>query len=139
MHDLTWDDVAERFEPDGSLLDAYVLDADTADWQQIIELVRSQGWRFDFQVEGQSRQLPEHVADIFAHRGDAAVTLHIWPKPNILVNTHFFTEDEVEFDFDPRQLQGQDRLDTLCSFLRSVGRQLGKPVRLTSENLPDAH
>jgi hypothetical protein len=136
--DLTWDDVAERFEYDGSLLDAYVLDTDAADWQRVIDLVRTHGWRFDYAVEYQSLPLPQHVAEIFAHRRrEAAVTMHIWPAPNIMVNTHFFSEDEVEFDFYPPELQGQQQLDVLCCFLRSIGRQLGKPVRLTPENSPD--
>ncbi|MEH0937760.1 hypothetical protein [Micromonospora psammae] len=137
MHDLTWNDVAEWFEPDGSLLDAYVLDADETDWQRVIDLVRSQGWRFDYTVEGQSLPLPQRAADIFAHRCEAAVTMHIWPAPQLMVNTHFFSEDEVEFDFDRTELQGQNQLDLLCCFMRSLGRQLGKPVRLTPENSPE--
>ncbi|MGK5441112.1 hypothetical protein ACSNN7_04660 [Micromonospora sp. URMC 105] len=137
MRELTWDDVAEWFEPDGSLLDAYVLDANEDDWQRVIDLVRSQGWRFDLTAEGQPLPLPQQVTDIFARRrSEAAVTMHIWPAPHVMVNTHFFSEDEVEFDFDRTELQGQHQLDILCSFMRSLGRQLGKPVRLTPENSP---
>jgi hypothetical protein len=29
---------------------------------------------------------------------------------------------------DLRELQGQDRLDVFCGFLREIGRRLGKPV-----------
>jgi hypothetical protein len=50
---------------------------------------------------------------------------------------HFFTGEEIEVDFAPEELQGQDRLDLLCSFLRAVGRRLGKPVVLTHESLRD--
>lgn len=138
MHDVAWDDVADWFEPDGSLLDVYVLDANETDWQRVIDLVRSRGWRFDYTVEGQSRPLPQQAADIFAlRRAEATVTMHIWPAPNMLVNTHFFSDDEVEFDFDRTELQGQHHLDVLCRFMRSLGHQLGKPVRLTPENGPE--
>lgn len=137
MRDLTWDDVADCFAPDGSLLDAYVLDGDETDWQRVIDLVRSQGWRFDYTVEGRSLPLPQQITDIFAsRRSQAAVTMHIWPAPTMLVNTHFFSDDEIEFDFDRTELQGQHQLDALCWFMRSLGRQLGKPVRLTPENSP---
>jgi hypothetical protein len=40
-------------------------------------------------------------------------------------------------DFSPEELQGQERLDLLCGFLRVVGRRLGKPVILTPESSPD--
>ncbi|MGW9196579.1 hypothetical protein [Micromonospora chersina] len=137
MHDLTWDHVADWFAPDGSLLDAYVLDADETDWQRVIDLVQSQGWRFDYTVEGESLPLPQQVAEIFARRrSEATVTMQIWPAPNMLANTHFFSDDEVEFDFDRTELQGQHLLDVLCCFMRSLGRQLGKPLRLAPENSP---
>lgn len=34
---------------------------------------------------------------------------------------------------DLRELQGQERLDVLCGFLRAIGRRLGKPVVMTPE------
>jgi hypothetical protein len=39
---------------------------------------------------------------------------------------------------DLRELQGQDRLDVLCSFLRAIGRRLGKPVVMTPEGASNA-
>jgi hypothetical protein len=47
MGDLLWEDVREWFEPDGSLLDAYVFDTTVADWQAFVDLVQSKGWWFD--------------------------------------------------------------------------------------------
>ena len=63
--------------------------------------------------------------------------MHIRPAADILVNIHFLSDDEIEFDVDPRELQGQDRLDVLCSFLRIIGSKLNKPVVVTPENTPD--
>jgi hypothetical protein len=65
------------------------------------------------------------------------VLLQVRPVPEVAVNVHFFTGEEIEVDFAPEELQGQDRLDLLCSFLRAVGRRLGKPVVLTHESLRD--
>lgn len=45
----------------------------------------------------------------------------------------FHADDEVDFDVDLRELQGQDRLDVFCGFLREIGRQLGKPVLMDPE------
>ncbi len=136
MHDLVWNDVAHYFEVDGSLLDAYVVGVSMADWQHVIDVVRAQSWSLDYTVDSSSLPLPEQVSDIFATRGQASTTLHIRPTPDILVNTHFFSDDEIEFDFDRRELQGQDQLDVLCSFLRTIGSRLNKPIVITPENTP---
>jgi hypothetical protein len=37
------------------------------------------------------------------------------------------------FDVDLRELQGQERLDAFCDFLRAIGRRLGKPVLMDPE------
>lgn len=134
MPDLLWDDVREWFEPDGSLLDAYVLETTVADWQAFVDLVRSKGWRFTYSEDNQPRRLPHRVENVLARRGEMAVLLQIRPVPEILVNVHFFTDEEIEVDFSREELQGQERLDALCGFLRAVGRRLGKPAVLTSEN-----
>lgn len=134
--DLQWDEVAKIFEFDGSLLDAYVFEVSRADWQHVIDVIRIQGWWFDYDCGDSPMLLPELVGDIFDHRGDWSTTLSIQPVAGIVVNTHFFSDDEVEFDFDPRELQGQEQIDVLCSFLRTIGRTLDKPVVLTPENSP---
>jgi hypothetical protein len=137
VHELVWSDVAHYFEVDGSLLDAYVFDVGMADWQHVIDVVRAQRWPFEYTVDGSSLPLPERASDIFAARSGASATLHIRPADDILVNTHFFSDDEIEFDFDPRELQGQVRLDVLCSFLRTIGSKLTKTIVVTPENTPD--
>lgn len=137
MGDLRWDDVREWFEMDGSLLDAYVFDTRIADWQAFVDLVRSKGWWFEYSEDQRPRRLPVRVEDVFARRGEMAVVLQIRPVPQVRVNVHFFTDEEIEVDFSPSALQGQERLDLLCSFLRAMGRRLGKPVVLTPESLPD--
>ncbi len=45
----------------------------------------------------------------------------------------FHADDEIDFDVDLRELQGQDRLDVLCGFLREIGRRLGKQVLMDPE------
>jgi hypothetical protein len=136
VSDVLWEDVRQGFEPDGSLLDAYVFDTTVADWQAFVDLVRSRGWWFAYSEDGQARRLPERVEVVLARRTEMAVLLQIRPVPEVLINAHFFTEEEIEVDFDPRELQGQEQLNVVCAFLRAVGRRLGKPMVLTPENGP---
>jgi hypothetical protein len=137
VHDLLWADVAGYLAPDGSLLDMYVFDVSNSDWQLVLDALRSQTWRLEYTHDGSARPLPHDVGEIFRHRGEAATTLHIWPAPNIMVNSHFFSEDEIEFDFDPRQLHGQDDLDVMCTVLHLVGTTLNQRVYVTPENTAD--
>ena len=50
---------------------------------------------------------------------------------------HFFNEEELEFDFVPNDIRGQDDLDSLLSFVRQMGDLLSKPVSITPENFRD--
>ncbi|ELP67136.1 hypothetical protein STRTUCAR8_04120 [Streptomyces turgidiscabies Car8] len=59
--------------------------------------------------------------------------LRVWPAPDVLVIFRLESADEIGCDVDLRELQGQERLDLLCGFLRAIGRRLGKPVVLTPE------
>ncbi|MEQ4724451.1 hypothetical protein [Nonomuraea sp. B19D2] len=45
----------------------------------------------------------------------------------------------IDFDVDLRELQGQEGVDTLCDFLRTIGSELGKPVLMTPEGGSQEH
>jgi hypothetical protein len=131
MPDLRWAEVEDLFDPDqmGALPDVYVTDASVADWQAVFDLVRSAGWAW----EHPTGSLPA-AAELFPRRSDAAVGgLRVWPVPGVLAIFRPMSEELVEFDVDLRELQGQAGVDTLCSFLREIGRHLGKPVTMTAE------
>lgn len=51
----------------------------------------------------------------------------------MLVIFCFHAQKEIDFDVDLRELQGQERLDVFCGFLRAIGRRLGKPVLMDPE------
>jgi hypothetical protein len=48
----------------------------------------------------------------------------------------FFTEDEIEFDLDPRQILNASDLDAVCAFVQAVGRALRRPVHVCQEGGP---
>lgn len=50
------------------------------------------------------------------------------PTAGVLVIFRFCAPEEVSFDVDLRELQGQERLEVFCGLLRAIGRWLGKPV-----------
>jgi hypothetical protein len=51
----------------------------------------------------------------------------------VLAIFRFHAGEEIDFDVDLRELQGQDRLDVFCGLLRAIGLRLGKPVLMDPE------
>ncbi|MEO3855675.1 hypothetical protein [Acrocarpospora sp. B8E8] len=62
-----------------------------------------------------------------------AVELRVWPVADVLAIFRPYSADEIDFDVDLRELQGQAGVDVLCDFLSAIGRGLGKPVTMTAE------
>ena len=59
--------------------------------------------------------------------------LRVWLAPSIVAIVRPYAAEQIDFDVDLRELQGQERLDVLCEFFRAIGRALGKPVLMTWE------
>lgn len=130
-----WDDVKNFFDPDlmGALPDVCVLDASTADWEAVFDLIRSSGWAWEYSEGGIARPLPS-AAEVLSRPADAdTADLRAWPVPDVLAIFRPMSADEIDFDVDLNELQGQAGVDTLCDFLRAIGRRLGKPVVMTGE------
>ncbi|MGH3861836.1 MAG: hypothetical protein ACRDSQ_19965 [Actinokineospora sp.] len=115
----------DLFDPElGRLPDVYVSSTTSGDWQRVVDLVRSSGMSYRYQEDGRPVDLPGHV-DAILDRQDVTTELWVWPAPEVLAIFRFSSADEIDFDVDLRELQGQDRLDVLCGFLRGVGREVG--------------
>jgi hypothetical protein len=135
MPDLLWDDVREWFDPEanGVLPDVCVPDATLADWQAVVDLVRSRGWAYEYSEDGEVRRLSDRVEDMLSRMHHAAVLLKVWPVPEVRAFFRLWSAHQVDFDVGLRELQGQERLDVLCGFMRAIGRRLAKPVLLSPE------
>ncbi|WP_327315269.1 hypothetical protein [Streptomyces sp. NBC_01235] len=131
--DLLWEDVKWCFEPDGSLPDVLVPGASVEDWQAVLDLVAASGWQCEYS-EG-TTVLPVPRAEVVHSRpaGAECPHLRVWPAPDVLAIFRFCSDEEIDFDVDLRELQGQERLDVFCGFLRAIGRRLGKPVSMYAE------
>jgi hypothetical protein len=139
MPDLLWDEVKDWFDPEinGTLPDVHVPDTTVEDWQALVDLVRSKGWAYEYSVDGRVTRIPAYVGDMLDLRGEAAVTLKVWPTSGVLAIFQPYCVEQIDFDVHLRELQGQDQLDVLCAFLRAIGRRLGKPVVMTSEGVAE--
>lgn len=138
--DLLWDDVKCFFDPDlmGSLPDVRVPDASVEDWQAVLDLVAEKGWKCQYSEAGTVLPVLRAEAVLSRPAGAECPELRVRPAADVLAIFRFHTDDEIDFDVDLRELQGQDRLDVFCGFLREIGRRLGKPVLMEPEG-DDGH
>ncbi|GAA1023601.1 hypothetical protein Aple_077190 [Acrocarpospora pleiomorpha] len=135
MPDLLWDDVRDLFDPDlmGALPDVCVAGTSIDDWQTVFDLIQSRGWAWEYSEGGVVGPLPS-ATEVLTRPVDAeAVVLRVWPVADVLAVFRPYSADEIDFDVNLHELQGQAGVDVLCSFLGVIGRQLGKPVAMTAE------
>jgi hypothetical protein len=141
MSDLRWEEVRNFFDPDlmGALPDVVVPDASPEDWQAVFDLIVARGWQWEF-LQGETALPLPTAADALARpAGAETVALRVWPAPGVLAIFRFMSDNEIDFDVDLRELRGQEGVDALCAFLGEIGRELNKPVLLTSEGGSQAH
>lgn len=141
MADLAWSDVKEFFDPDvmGALPDLFVPDTTVDDWRAMLNLVATSDWRWRYEEGGAESALPDAAVVLARSADDDSAMLRIWPTDGVLMNFWFLDPSQIDFDVDLRELQGQKGVDTLCAFLRTIGRRLRKPVMMTNEGGDEAH
>jgi hypothetical protein len=133
--DLLWDDVRPFFDPElmGPLPDLCVPETSPEDWQALLDLVASSTWRFEYAEGDMVLPLPRADA-VLSRRPDAeSASLRVWPAPHLLAIFRFYAPEQIDFDVDLREIQGQEKLDVFCAFLKVIGRRLGKPVLMDAE------
>lgn len=133
--DLLWDDVKCFFDPDlmGSLPDVSVPDASRNNWQEVLDLVVEKGWKCQYSEGERVLPLPRAEAALSQPADTECPSLRVWLRADVLAIFRFYSDEEIDFDVDLRELQGQERLELFCGFLREIGRRLGKPVLMHPE------
>jgi hypothetical protein len=107
------------------------------DWQEMLSMARSRGWRYEYEEQGRVVRMPVEADDILRRAATAFPVVRMWPARDLLAIFRPARVDEIEFDVDLRELQGQQQLDELCAFLRAIGRRLNKPVLMYPEGGAD--
>lgn len=128
------------FDPsqNGSAPDVVVPGTAVADWEALFGLIRSAGWRCEYESGEERLPLPPSAADLFAHEPGASVrNLWVWPESGFEWIIRLWTSDEILSDVSLHEIQGQEALDAFCRFLRTVGVALGKPVLMFAEGAHD--
>jgi len=133
---IAWSQVERDFDWDGSLRDIYVRPAALEDWSVVCRVLKKLPG-VEFRLDGEPAPFPEDIARVFAMRSVESPVLSV-KLGAVTAVFHFFTEDEVECDIDPREVKSQIELDAVLAFLKKIGDAVAKPVVLTPENCPES-
>lgn len=133
MSEVTWDRCRMGFEWDGSLRDIYVLNASIEDWGTFVHALPSMSYRTEFLIDDEAAILPATTMALFERRADHTPLLRLYAGP-VMLCCHFFSDQELEFDLDPREVHGISEFRKVLDFMRTLGEVLDKPVILTPEN-----
>ena len=131
---MRYSDLSDEFEVDGSLRDIYVLNTSVSDWNRVLHLTPSLGG-FAYFCDGEEAPLPTDARLVLGDVDHSHLLRFSLGGPTI--NTHFFVEDEIEFDVDPSGITSQPDLDLVLGFCASIGRGIGRDIRITPENASD--
>jgi hypothetical protein len=140
MQDLQWDHVKEWFNPheNGAVPDLVVAGTSLADWEALLALIRSEGWRSEYEFGDHPADLPSSAAKLFDSGPEGWLrSLRVWPDPNIEIIFRPWNVDEIVGDVSLFDLHGQERLDLFCGILRLLGRALDKRVAVYAEGGSD--
>ena len=131
----SWERCRTDFAWDGSLRDIYVREASIQDWDKLLRSLPSWPYRCALSIGEQSSPLALDAQDLFrpSSRGQSHLVITVG---SAAVHCHFFSTDELEFDLDPRQVDGTESFEALIDFMKRLGSLLRKPVVLTPENAP---
>ena len=130
---LPWAEVESEFTHDGSLRDIYVHGTDLSDWERLIKRLRT-SYVTQWSVDG-VLVAPMTAEECFLVREQSSVVLSVLDG-GLLINCHFFTQAEIEFDLDPRDVR-EENWPSLVSFLRLLAATTRKDALITAENLPE--
>ena len=128
--------VRASLEWDGSLRDIYVLTTDLTIWTRFWKVLEASKLPCRLTVGGEEYPWPDDPGALHDMSGEQVVLLSI-RLGGATVNCHFFTEQEIELDLDPRELPADEDILRLTHFMALVGDGLQREVLLTYENGPE--
>jgi len=133
-----WKDIEWIFETGGALMDIYVQEVSIKDWEKIIDLINEK-----FEVtHGQSVAYPnsqiidkefaiDYLTDKTGEKEGRSASIKL---KGINLNCHFFLEDEIEFDIEPREINSVEDFEQIEMFMSEISRVTENQVTLTDDS-----
>jgi len=129
-----WAEVARHFAWDGAWRDIIVPGSSRKDWDLFLQTIKDGPWECSYRRDDEFGIIPASFSEIdddFAH----TMIVKVFGEG---LKCHFWTGGDIELDFIPTDVSGQRSLDELSEFCIWLSSAIGKPVRVTEENDPEA-
>src|SRR5262245_43215278 len=118
---LNWSVQKADFEPDGSLRDIYVLGTTIDDWKKVLTLIFKESFEAKLFHDEEAQSVPSEIESLFGTTSNVLrFSIH-----GVQLACHFFTVNEIEFDFVPNSLHEESLLH-LLEFMVAVGSATAK-------------
>ncbi|MFE9373993.1 hypothetical protein ACFYM2_30045 [Streptomyces sp. NPDC006711] len=133
----------EHFEADGALRDVCILNAQPESWQRMIEGFSMAPWRVVFRwtfAESPDEGSLLDAGEIWRHLEedqDESASLSV-QVGNIWFTCYFFDPDEIEFTFDPADVEDEKSFTAVRDFVRRLGDTTQQEVIVTMEGTDHA-
>ena len=133
-----WDEIKWIFEPDGSLIDIYAQNVKIEDWIILINYLNA-NHIVKYGPLGENKETNKIDLDYLIHllndkTGELELKIVSIIIDDIIINLHFFSIDEIEFDIDPKEIYSFDNYNKILDFMNKVSELLNKPLILSGEN-----
>ncbi|WP_428390000.1 hypothetical protein [Mucisphaera sp.] len=122
----------EDFEPDGALRDIYAFETDLALWQKTVNDLLVSNWPTELLHDGKPATTSQAVHSI---KTDTVSSLLRLDVASLKIISHFFCDDEIDFDVDDRELN-RGNLIHLCHFTAFLGKSIHRNIYLTHQLNP---
>ena len=128
----------EIYYSDGSLRDIYVLDTNADNWSEWISYINENyKVRFTYFDSEGNKILKEKIIfeellkywKSFEYSLDAEFVIN-----EIIFKCYFFSEDEIEIDFWPSEVNSLEQHNSIIEYMKSISKLLKKEIILTPEN-----
>ncbi|MFF2878363.1 hypothetical protein ACFVR2_18790 [Gottfriedia sp. NPDC057991] len=132
--DITNEVLDKVFFKDGSFRDIYVLNVNLTEWQKCLDWIRTSTMDIVFYKDGEVTVYEETDVAYFLKDYGKLMAIHI---NGVQINCHFWSEDQIEFDVEPKEVKSITQAIGVFDFMRNLSKILGKESILTWENMPD--
>ncbi|MCD0465799.1 hypothetical protein [Flavobacterium sp. ENC] len=138
---LNWNDVNWIFKPEGSLRDIYIKNVTIEDWIIVIDhLNQNYSVRYGNDIDNNKTNKidKEYVLQYFSDEtAGMEIKLASIFIDKIMINLHFFSDEEIEFDIDPKEINSNTDLEIIIGFMNDMSQILNKETILTGEGESD--
>lgn len=131
-----WEDCAVEFAFDGCVREIIIKGLTVESWQTLYTFLLSQE-NCAYEVDAEPATAPSHIAEILEIQSEHGLKLYFSVRGIEMFVPYFYDEDFATIIFSPKDIDSQEKLDTLLGFSQHLANLLDLPVDIDQEGFND--